>query len=263
MLNFNYKFREIASKKEHKKEYDTIKIQTQKLNNMQNFTEILKEVSGTDIQAKEINIDTDKLITYSYTCLDQTSWNESTDIKMLEKEFEKYMNIKTAGEQTDDVDLKKQLVYTEKNCYYGFTSNTTMILTNDSNVKNYTKLPFEYENERLYHYIYTLYQKIYLKKLNYELQKTKNFENIKNRFITFTKENCPNEITNNPTGELIEDYYQKGQKLTKTFMQLKNKYDLLYKEYQIKRINKIHKYTIAVVGTIIIIVLAKVWAMLL
>ena len=42
VLNFNYKFRDINSKAEHSKQYETIKIQTGKLNNMQAFADFVK-----------------------------------------------------------------------------------------------------------------------------------------------------------------------------------------------------------------------------
>ena len=70
VLNFNYKFRDIQSKTGHSKEYDMIKIQTNKLNNMQNFSEFLKAIVGPNILANKMNIDTNRFFTYSYTCLE-------------------------------------------------------------------------------------------------------------------------------------------------------------------------------------------------
>ena len=46
VLNFNYKFRDIQSKIGHPKEYDNIKIQTQKFDNMQRFSEFLGQLTG-------------------------------------------------------------------------------------------------------------------------------------------------------------------------------------------------------------------------
>ena len=106
VLNFNYKFREIQSNIGHEKEYDNIKIQTQKLDNMQKFSEFLLKIAGPNILAKKINLDTDRLITYSYVCLDQNDWNENTDITIIDKEFEKYRSIKPASEQVSDVTYK-------------------------------------------------------------------------------------------------------------------------------------------------------------
>ena len=66
------------------------------------------------MKAKQINLDTDRLITYSYVCLNQASWNENTDINLLEKQFEKYRTVKPAREQTEDALLKEAYTYREK-----------------------------------------------------------------------------------------------------------------------------------------------------
>ena len=156
VLNFNYKFRDIVSNIGHTKEYDSIKIQTKKLDNMQKFSDLLTKIAGKNITAKKINIDTDRLITYSYVCLAQDSWNESKDILSLEKEFEKYRTIKPANEQVRGITYQQENVYKEKYLYYGFANNATVLLTSDSNIQNYTSLLYEYENVQLYHFIYYL-----------------------------------------------------------------------------------------------------------
>lgn len=253
VLNFNYKFRDINSKSEHSKQYEAIKIQTGKLNNMQDFSEFVKKIAGRNLKARQINLDTDRLITYAYVCLDQASWNENTDITLLEKEFEKYRTIKPAGEQIEDTGLKEQYTYHEKYLYYGFSNNTNVLLTCDANIKNYTTLPFQYENEKLYHFIFNLYKKIYLKKLNYEFNKTNSFETVKKQFLEFTKKDWIYEITNDELGKTLEGYYAGQQSLQETFGKLKQQYDLLYKEYEVEKNKQANKWIIGVMGVMIII----------
>lgn len=259
VLNFNYKFRDICSKIGHTKEFENIKIQTRKFDNMKKFSKFIEEIAGTNIETRKLNIDTEKLITYSYVCLDQNSWNENTDISSLEKEFEKYRNINPANEQITDSLHQERSIYKEKYLYYGFSNNSTVLLTCDNNIKNYTSLLFEYENVQLYHFIYCLHQKNYLKKLNYEFNKTKNFEKIKTRFLEFAKRNWIYEITNNPNGVILDKYFCDEQKLDDAFIKLKTKYDLLYKEYKVEKMNKYHKIIISVIGIITIIALIKLW----
>ena len=259
VLNFNYKFRDIQSKIGHSKEYDNIKIQTQKFDNMQKFSEFLEKLTGKNIEAKKINLDTDRLITYSYTCIDQESWNEATDMLNLEKEFEKYRSIKSANEQVSDVTYRQECVYKEKYLYYGFSSNSTVLLTSDINIQNYTELLFEYENSELYHFIYYLHQKIYLNKLNYEIKQARNFENIKSRFINFAKSDWICEITNSLTGSILDKYFRKELALDETFARLKIKYDLLYKDYEVDKINIKNNWIIITIGIIIIIGLIKLF----
>ncbi len=228
VLNFNYKFRDINSKAEHSKQYETIKIQTGKLNNMQAFADFVKKIAGRNLKAKQINLDTDRLITYSYVCLNQASWNENTDINLLEKQFEKYRTVKPACEQTEDAPLKEAYTYHEKYLYYGFSNNTTVLLTCDNNIKNYTTLPFQFENEQLYHFIFNLYKKIYLK------------------------------ITYDEIGKILEKYYAEEQILQTTFHKLKQKYDLLYKDYEIGRNKESNKWIIAIMIIMIIINVASI-----
>lgn len=259
VLNFNYKFRDIQSKIEHPKEYENIKIQTKKFNNMQTFSEFIEEIAGPNLQAKQINLDTDRLITYSYACLDQNSWNENTDAQSIEKDFEKFYYIKPAGAQINDRISQNEAIYQEKYMYYGFTNNSTVLLTAENNFNNYTNLLYQHENEELYHFIYHLYQKIYLKKLNYEFQKTKQFEKVKTKFLNFAKKDWIYEVTNDTKGVILEKYYRKEQNLEQTFTKLKNEYDLLFKEYEIGKNRKSNRYIFAIVSTLVILNLISLW----
>ncbi len=253
ILNFNYKFRDIHSKKAHTKEYENIKIQTQKLDNMQKLSQFMEEIVGPNLEAKQINLDSDRLITYGYACLDIEDWNENTDIKLIEKEFQKYCCIKPAGEQIDENILSQEKTYKQKYIYYGFTSNTTMLLTSASNIKNYTQLLFQYETVQLYHFLYNLHQKIYLNKINYQFTKTKKFEKVKKQFLEFAQKDWIYEVTNDITGVTLGQYYKQAQNLETTFWKLKNEYDLLYKESEVGKTYKQNKYIIAIIAIIAVL----------
>lgn len=256
VLNFNFKFRDIQSEIVKQKEYDNIKIQTNKFQDMQVFSDFLKQITGLNLKARKINLDTNRLITYAYACLDQESWNENTDIATIEKEFDKYRYIKPEGEQISDYDMQYKTVYQEKYMYYGFSGNSTVLLTSASNIKNYTKLLFKYENEELYHFIYHLHQKIYLKQLNYEFSKTKKFKVIQEDFLKFAKKDWIYEVTDDEKGVILEKYYKQAQKLNSTFDELKSKYDLLYKEYEIEKVNKNNRWIVAIIFIIMVINIA-------
>ena len=255
VLNFNYKFRDINSKTGHKKEYDNIKIQTEKLNNMQNFDEFIRKIAGQNLLAPKINLDVERLITYSYVCLEQSSWNENTDLNLLQKEFQKYHHILPANEQIDDTISNHEIIYQEKYAYYGFSKNSMVLLTSASNIKNYTSLLFQYENEYLYHYIYNLHQKIYLKKLNYKFSKGKKFAKAQNEFLEFAKNNWIYEVTNDEKGNILDKYNRQAQNIDEMFLKLKSKYNLLYKEYKIERVNRRTKWIVAIMCAIIVLAL--------
>ena len=253
VLNFNYKFKNINSKIEKNIEYDNIKIQTSKLNNMQYFSELIKEIAGKNILANKINLDTEQLITYSYVCLEQSSWNEDTNLKLIEKEFEKYRKVKPADEPMNDAILKEQSIYKEKYLYYGISSNSSVLLTCDNNIKNYTTLMFKYENELLYHYIISLHKKIYLKKLNFVFSKTKKFKNIKTKFLEFAKKDWIFEITNDDFGKIIEKLYMQDQNIDGIFLKIKQQYDLYYKENEITKNKKYKKWVMIIIISILIL----------
>lgn len=43
--------------------------------------------------AKMLDINTNRFLTYAYTCIDQLDWNENKSFKNIEFEFFKYANI--------------------------------------------------------------------------------------------------------------------------------------------------------------------------
>ena len=51
---------------------------------------------------------------------------------------------------------------------------------------NYTKLPYEYENQYFYLYILSLYKKIFLMRLNHEFKQYDTIIKRKDIFIRFT-----------------------------------------------------------------------------
>ena len=85
VCNFNYKFRSIKASKYNLKDYENIKIQTGMFSNIKEINTLIKDITGNNKGAKELNIDTEKFITYSYACIEQEDWNESTNKQLFEK----------------------------------------------------------------------------------------------------------------------------------------------------------------------------------
>ena len=249
VLNFNYKFRDINSNLSQLREYENIRIQTSAFKDIKEFSSLIKEIAGSNTGAKKINVDTERFVTYSYICLDQNCWNENTDNTVLNERFLNYANIASSNSKINNKVKKIEQKYLK----YGFTSWSNVVMASDINTENYTKLPFEYENKYLYHYIFNLYKKIYLKKLIYEFNINNNFEKIKEQFINFTKFIWIQEITNDEIGIEIEEKEKEALLLEETYLKLKNKYDILYKNYNIEKIAKGNKViAIVVIGIFII-----------
>ena len=115
-------------------------------------------------------------------------------------------------------------------------------MTSNIDIYNYTKLPFEYENEYLYTLIICLYQRIYLKKLERDFKDKKDILKTRQNFSKFTKEIWMNEITNSSKGTIIYNQLKENFELEKIYVEIKNKYNVIYKELNIdkeKRANKI------------------------
>lgn len=240
LLNFNYKFRDINSNVSSMREYENIRIQTNSFKDTKEFSGLIKEIAGNNTGAKKINVDTEKFITYSYVCLDQNSWNNDSGV--LQEMFANLANVMPAKTKTNN----KSKYIEQRNVKYGFTGYSSVLMASDIDTDNYTRLPFEYENKYLYHYIFNLYKKIYLQKLIYKFDLSNNFENIKDQFINFTKTIWIQEVTNEDFGLRIDENSKLALLLDKTYARLKNKYDVLYKNYNIEKLTKGSKILIAI-----------------
>lgn len=93
LLNFNYRFRDINSEANEGLDCSKIKIQTSTLSDIKQLSELIKELTGSVVASKEIDIDINRFLVYSYACIDQEYWNETHDFLGIEKEFFKFSNV--------------------------------------------------------------------------------------------------------------------------------------------------------------------------
>jgi len=236
LLDFNYKFKSIMS---DLKQYDKIKIQTGMFKNPKEFEKVIKNIT---VDKKEnLSVDSDKLLVYSYACVDQENWNTEESFKGLENEFLKYVNVlESAYKANLDRNIKIDTIDKLKYSKIGFTKTSTGLLASNIETENYTKLPFKYENEYLYTYIFCLYQKMYLKKI-LEESKNKKKGNLRKQFIDFTKKIWIQEITGDDNGSKLYEMWQEELETEKLFLEAKNKFDILYKEANLEKNNKVNK----------------------
>ena len=136
---------------------------------------------------------------------------------------------------------------------YGFTKTGTVLLTADINTENYTKLPHIYERQLLYSYIFELYQKIYMKKINLDFKKTKNVNEVQKEFIDFTQSIWIEEITNDDFGNLLCNYWENVLKNNMLYSELKNKYDTLYKNANIEKTQKTNNWIVIILIILVIL----------
>lgn len=265
LCNFNYKFRDIKSDAYNLRGYENIKIQTDKFNSIKEITTLIKEITGSNKKASKINLDTDRFITYSYACIGQEDWNNTND-ELLEKEFYKFANVEKSDYITDcgDDGIKNKMSCIEKskNELYGCSNVGTALLTSDIDSENCTKVPHKFERQYLYQYIFELYKKIYLKKLNYNLRKGNGLSGTKHEFIDFTQNVWIEEITNDNIGSLLDTEWKKILKLNSLYLQVKNKYDLFYKNLNIEETAKTNKIIVIVLILLLIMNIISIFKLL-
>lgn len=241
VLNFNYKFRDINSELKELKEYENIRLQTTTFSDVKELNEIIKDVTGNRADSKELNIDVNRFLTYSYTCIDQENWNESKLFKDIEFEFFKYANILPSNYKSNFDKKHIEVLSKWKFIKMGITKSGVAVIASGIDIYNYTKLPYIYENEYLYTYILAQYQKIYLNKLENEFKQKNKSEYARKKFIEFSNNLWIQEITNDDIGSNIYKKYKNISETEKIYASIKNKYDIAYKELNIEKENKTNK----------------------
>lgn len=250
VLNFNYKFRDINADYSSLKDYENIRLQTSAFKDIKELSNVIKSITGPNKEANNMNLDVDRFLTYSYVCLEQDSWNKESDFENIQEEFIKFANIMPSSYQvtlTEELE-KNRTLEPRKYTKIGFNKQGTMLLTSGANVENYTKLPFIYEREYLYTYILALYKKIYLKKMNIEFQKKAKFVQTREAFLEFTTSFWIQEITNDAEGSKLYEKWKDVLELDYLYTEIKNKYDITYKDLNIEKVNKTNLLIIVVLA---------------
>ena len=249
VLNFNYKFRNINNELSDLENYDNISIQTDSFATAQSFRDVVRKITGGKSEALKLNIDTERFLTYSYVCVDQEAWNSSTQFENIQYYFNKYANILPA-DNSRELDSDKVETFSQwKYAKLGLTKLGMTLFSSTSDMNNYTILPEEYENQYFYTYIINLYKKIYLKKLENDFKNRNNIKKARRKFIEFTKKMWIQEITDDETGTLLNHKLQEVFELEKLYAEVKNKYDVLYKELNIER----NRNSLIIISVILVI----------
>ena len=235
ILNFNYKFRDINSGNGNLENYDNIRLQTDSFADVETFREFIRNITGSNIEAMKLDIDTERFLTYSYVCVDGQNWNSETKFEDIKQNFIKYINILPADDSRNYLEEKIETFSKWKYAKLGISKLGVALFSSSSDMNNYTILPDEYENQYFYTYILNLYKKIYLKKLQLEFKKTNKLKKTRKKFVEFTKKLWIQEITEDETGTILNHKLQDVFELEKLYNEVKNKYDILYKEKNIEK----------------------------
>lgn len=254
LCNFNYRFRDIKSSLYNFNGHENIQIQTDMFENRQDLTDLIKKLTGNNKKSVQLNLDSDRFLVYSYACIGQEEWNQNYESEVFKKEFLKFANVKSADYKMDyEKNNLVKIVENSKYELYGFTKTGTVLLTADINTENYTKIPHNYEKQLMYSYIFELYKKIYMKKINYDFKKTKNIEKIQKQFIKFSQTIWIEEITNDDFGNIICNYWENILKNSMIYSEIKNQYDTFYKNSNIEKTQKTNNWIVLILILLVVL----------
>lgn len=151
------------------------------------------------------------------------------------------------------MEKKSTQILDSKYVRYGISSSGTVLLTSDVQTQNYTTIAQKFESEYLYTYILELYKKLLLKTISQNFNKTGNFKKVEQSFLKFTKNLWIQELTEDEFGNVLASRWSEYLKTEEIFFRLKNKYDILYKKYNVEEVSqKNGKFAIAIVVLIVI-----------
>lgn len=238
VLNFNYKFRDINQEEANLDTYDKIRLQTDSFSDVETFREFIRKITGSNIEAMKLDIDTERFLTYSYLCIDQEAWNSTNEFDKIKHNFLKYANVLPADNSRDFEIGKLETFAKWKYAKLGLSKLGSMLFCSSSDMNNYTILPDEYEYQYFYTYLLNLYKKIYLKKLQTEFKNPKKVKEARKKFIEFTKNIWIQEITEDEIGTMLNQKIEEIFELEELYNNVKNKYDVLYKELNIEKSRK-------------------------
>ena len=234
ILNFNYKFRDINADVAFDT-YDNIRLQTNSFANSETFRDFIRKVTGSNLDAMKLDIDTERFLTYSYICIDQEAWNSTNDFDKIAHHYIRYANILPADNSRKIEEEKVITVSSWKYVKLALSKLGIMLFSSSEDMNNYTILPDEFENQFLYTYVINVYKKIYLKRIELELKNPKKVKKARKKFIDFTKNLWIREITDDETGTMLNHRIAETLELEKLYSQVKNKYDILYKDLNIEK----------------------------
>ncbi|MCI8519039.1 MAG: hypothetical protein HFJ51_02800 [Clostridia bacterium] len=252
LLNFNVKFRGINSEVANYEEYRNIKIQTSTFGDIKRLSDLIKEITCGMQNAKKLDIDVNRFLTYSYVCLDQEYWNDNKPFEDIEKEFFKFANVLNSEFNSEFINDKLRIASLGDYTKVGISKAGVNLLTSSINTVNYTNLPFEFENEYLYTYIFTLYQKFYFAKLLNDFKSRIKGTRAAKRFIDFTNDIWVHEITNNDNGGLIFKAAKEALELGAIYEKVKEQYDVVYKGFKMKDSDMLNKLILVLLAASVI-----------
>ena len=243
LLDFNYKFKDINSEFLSLKNYENIKIQTDTFKDITDISELITQITGISNSNSNKNekIINSQFYTFSYVCIESNNWNDKSSYINIENDCLKFANVLSSNYNTDfnkeNIEHNLHIIEKLKYAKTYLTNTSSNMICSGIDTYNYTKLPYEYENQYFYTYILSLYKKIFLRKLNLDFRNYDKIVKMKSKFINFTKEIWNKEITLDDTGIQYYKTLNKTLQLEDLYEEIQNKYEIIYKDLNIEKNN--------------------------
>ena len=247
VIDFNYRFKSILSKRDIIKKLDNIEICLlgDEVNGFEKLKQIILNYVGKNKNNKILE-NNEEFYTFSYLCMDNIYINEENNKNILKNIYLKYSRILQSSYDTEGLDeetIVSKNMTEIKDTNIGITKISSMLLCSGIDPFNFTVLPRDYETKMLYTYIITLYQKLFLVMINKELTSENNKKQKLGRikFNDFISKMWYNEITLSERGSIYYEYLKKILEINKTFDETQLKYKLIFRYNKTNKSNIFYK----------------------
>ena len=247
VMDFNYRFKSILSKRDIIKKLDNIEICLlgDEVNGFEKLKQIILNYVGKNKNNKILE-NNEEFYTFSYLCMDNIYINEENNKNILKNIYLKYSRILQSSYDTEGLDEETIVSKNMTEIKYtniGITKISSMLLCSGIDPFNFTVLPRDYETKMLYTYIITLYQKLFLVMINKELTSENNKKQKLGRikFNDFISKMWYNEITLSERGSIYYEYLKKILEINKTFDETQLKYKLIFRYNKTNKSNIFYK----------------------
>ena len=247
VMDFNYRFKSILSKRDIIKKLDNIEICLfgDEVNGFEKLKQIILNYVGKNKNNKLLE-NNEEFYTFSYLCMDNIYINEESNKNILKNIYLKYSRILQSSYDTEGLDeetIVSKNMTEIKDTNIGITKISSMLLCSGIDPFNFTVLPRDYETKMLYTYIITLYQKLFLVMINKELTSENNKKQKLGRikFNDFISKMWYNEITLSEKGSIYYEYLKKILEINKTFDETQLKYKLIFRYNKTSKSNIFYK----------------------
>lgn len=247
VMDFNYRFKSILSKRDIIKKLDNIEICLlgDEVNGFEKLKQIILNYVGKNKNNKILE-NNEEFYTFSYLCMDNIYINEENNKNILKNIYLKYSRILQSSYDTEGLDeetIVSKNMTEIKDTNIGITKISSMLLCSGIDPFNFTVLPRDYETKMLYTYIITLYQKLFLVMINKDLTSENNKKQKLGRikFNDFISKMWYNEITLSEKGSIYYEYLKKILEINKTFDETQLKYKLIFRYNKTSKSNIFYK----------------------